>query len=81
MHMLVANLIVPPPFSGMHVQSLIDMSIPYVNKRQMVSFMLGGNPQVGPNQSMGAPYLHIQMGQGGTSYPRVNSIPQYKNSY
>ncbi len=81
MHMSVGNITVPPLFSGMHGQSPIDMSIPYVNQGQMVSSMTGRNPQGGPNQSMGAPYSQIQMSQGGTAYPRGNSIPQNQNPH
>ena len=68
---------VPPPFSGMHGQSLIDMSVPYVNQGHMVHSVAGKNPQGGPNQSMGAPYSQMKMSQGGTAYPRGNSIPQH----
>ena len=41
-----------------------------------VSYVAGGNPQGGPNQSMGAPYSQIQMSQGSTAYPGGNTIPQ-----
>lgn len=75
MHIMVGNVTVPPPFSGMYGQSLIDMNISYVNQGQMVSSVTSGNPLGGPNQSMGAPYSQIQMSQGGTAYPRGNSIP------
>lgn len=77
MHIPVENVRVPPPFSTMHGQSLIDMSIPYVNQGHMVSFVAGGNPQGGPSQSMGVPYSQIQMSQGGTAYPGGNSTPQH----
>ena len=75
MQMPVGNVTVPPPFLGMHGQSLIDMSIPFVNQGKMVSSVSGRNPQGVPNQSMGASYSHIQMSQGGTAYPGRNSIP------
>ena len=81
MHMLVGNVTVPPPFSSMHGQSLIDMSVPYVNQGQMVSFMSDGNPRGGPNQSMGAPYSQTQMSQGGTAYTGGNFITQYQNAH
>ena len=78
MHMPVGNVIVSPPFSGMHGQSLIDMSIPYVNQGQMVSSVTGGNPQGGPNQSMGETYSQIQMSEGGTAFLGGNTIPQHQ---
>jgi len=81
MHMLVGNLIVPPIFSGMHGQLLIDMSVPSINQGQMVSFVSGKNPQGVPNQCMGAPYSHTQMSQVGTTYTRGNSIPQNQNPH
>jgi len=65
----------------MHGQSLIDMSIPSINQGQMVSFVMGKNPQGVPNQSMGSPYSHIQLSQGDIAYPRGNSIPQYQNRH
>ena len=80
-HKPIGNVTIPPPFSGMHGQSLIDMSTPYVSQGHMVSFMAGGNPQGGPNQSMGAPYSQPQISQGGTAYPRGTSIPQPNNPY
>lgn len=30
---------------------------------------------------MGSPYSQFQMSQGGTAYPRGNSIPQYQNPH
>lgn len=56
MYILVRNVIVPLPFLGMHGQSPIDMSTPYVSQGHIVNFVVGRNPQGGPNQSMGAPY-------------------------
>ena len=81
MHMPVGNVTIPPPFSGIHGQSLIDMSIPSINQGQMVSSVSSKNPQGVPNQSMGAPYSHIQMSQGGTAYLGGNSIPQHHNPH
>lgn len=75
MHILVGNVTLPPLFSGMHGQSLIDMSIPSINQGQMISSMSGGNPQGVPNQSMGAPYSYVQMSKEGTAYTRANFIP------
>lgn len=60
MHILVGNVTVPPPFLGMHGQSLIDMSSPYVNQGHKVSSMAGENPQGGPNQSMGHPTHNLK---------------------
>jgi len=65
----------------MHGQSLIDMSTPYASQGLKVSSVVSENPQGGPNQSMGAPYSQNQMSQGGTAYPRGNSIPQPNNPY
>jgi len=79
--MSVGNVTVPPPFSGIHGKFLIGMSIPSLNQGQMVSSVSGGNPQGVPNQSMGAPYSHIPMIQGGTAYTRHNFIPQYQNPH
>ena len=75
MHRLIGNVTVPPPFSSMHGQSLIDKSTPYVSQGHMVSSMASRNPQGGPNQSMGAPYSQPQMSQGGTAYLGGNYIP------
>lgn len=81
MHMPVGNVTIPPPFSGMHGQLLIDMSVPSVNQSHMVSSVSVGNPQGIPNQSMGAPYSQNQMSQGGTAYNRGNFIPLYQNPH
>lgn len=78
-HILAGNVIVTPLFSGMHVQTLIDMNTPYSSQGHMVSSVADGNPQGGPNQSMGAPYSQPQMIQGGTTYPGGISIPQHHN--
>ena len=81
MHIPAGSVTVPPPFSSMHGQSLIDMNTPYASQGLMVSSAMSWNPQGGPNQSMGAPYSQIQMSQGGTTYPVGNYIPQYQNSH
>jgi len=81
MHLPVGDVTVPPPFSGMYGQLLIDMSVPSVNRSHMVSSVLVGNRQGIPNQSMGAPYSQTQMSQGGTAYTWGNSITQYQNPH
>lgn len=81
MHMAAGNLTIPPLFSGMHGQSLIDMDFPSVNQSHMVSSMSVGNPQGIPTQTMGAPYSHAHMSQGGTAYTGGNFIPQYQNPH
>lgn len=57
------------------------MSAPYVNQGHMVSYVVGGNPQGGPNQSMGATYSKFQMSQGYTAYLRGNYTPQHHNPH
>ena len=81
MHIPARSIIVPPPFSGMHGQSLIDMNTPYASQGLMVSSVAGRNPQGVPNQSMGEPYSQLQISQGGTTYPGGTYIPQPKNPY
>jgi len=81
MHMPEGNLTVPPPFSSMHGQSLIEMSVASINQSHMVSSVSVGNPQGIPTQSMGAPYSQAQMSQGGTAYTGGNFIPQYQNPH
>ena len=81
MHMPVGNVTVPHPFSGMHGQLLIDMSVPSINQSHMVIFVSVRNPQGIPNQSMGAPYSQTQTSQGDTNYTGGNSIPQYQNPH
>lgn len=56
MHILAGSIIVSPPFFGLHGHSLIDMNPPYVSQGPMVSYVVSGNPQKGPSQSIGAPY-------------------------
>ena len=81
MYMPAGNFTIPPPFSSMHGQSLIDMSVSSVNQSHMVSFVFVGNPQGIPTQSMGASYSQAQMSHGGTTYTGGHFIPQYQNPY
>ena len=75
MHIPAGSVTTPPPFSGMHGQSLIDMNTPYASEGLIVSSMASGNPQGAPNQPMGAPYSQPQMSHRGTTYLGGNSIP------
>ena len=81
MHIPARSVTIPPLFSDMHGQSVIDINPSYVSQGLMVSYVASKNPQGGPDQSMGSPYSQHQMSQGETSYLGGTSILHPNNPY